>query len=136
MTLEARAMTANSRTVSTARTSPKARPARAPEPEVSPAQAQEIEATGHYVTAVLCDTEVEVVPSGAWRQSSMRKLRLGDMDAFMEDVLSPDSYELYVELDPTNEEINDFMETAGEVAGESLGKSGGPKASSRTTRRR
>ncbi len=131
-------MAANSRSVSTSRTSPKARPARAvaPAEKVGAAEAQEIEAASHYVPAMLCDTEVEIVPSGAWRQSSMRKLKAGDMDAFMEDVLSPDSYDLYLEIDPTNEEINTFMEAAGEAAGESLGKSSGPKASSRTTRRR
>ncbi|MFE9398671.1 hypothetical protein [Streptomyces flavidovirens] len=130
-------MAAN-RTVSTTRTTPKTRPARstAPAEKVSAAEAQEIEATGHYVSAQLCGSEVEIVPSGAWRQSSMRKLKAGDMDGFMEDVLSPDSYDLYLELDPTNEEINAFMEEASEAAGESLGKSGGPRASSRTTRRR
>lgn len=130
-------MAAN-RSVSTTRTSPKARPARAAAPveKVGAAEAQEIEAAGHYVPATLCGSEVEIVPSGAWRQSSMRKLRLGDMDGFMEDVLSPESYELYVEIDPTNEEINAFMEEASEAAGESLGKSGGPRASSRSTRRR
>ncbi|MGW0312010.1 hypothetical protein [Streptomyces flavidovirens] len=130
-------MAAN-RTVSTTRTSPKARPARAAATaeKVGAAEAQEIEATGHYVSAQMCGSEVEIVPSGAWRQSSMRKLKAGDMDGFMEDVLSPDSYDLYLELDPTNEEINAFMEEASEAAGESLGKSGGPRASSRTTRRR
>lgn len=129
-------MAANSRSVSTTRTTPKARTPRPVQPEVTPAEAQEIEATGHYVTCLLCDTELDIVPSGAWRQSSMRKLKAGDMDAFMEDVLSPESYEAYLELDPTNEELNEFMEDAGTAGGESLGKSSGPKASRRSTRRR
>lgn len=129
-------MTTNSRSVSTTRTTPKSRTARPAKPEVTAAEAQEIEAGGHYVSATLGATEVDVVPSGAWRQSSMRKLKAGDIDEFMADVLSPDSYELYLELDPTNEEVNEFMEEAGSAAGESLGKSGGPKASPRSTRRR
>ena len=104
--------------------------------EVTPAEAQEIEATGHYVTAQLCGKDLEAVPPGAWRQSWQRKLKAGDMDAFLEEVLSPDSYELYLELDPTNDEIGEFLNIAGEAAGEPLGKSSGPKASSRSTRRR
>lgn len=127
-------MAANSR--STTRTRPKTRAARAVEPDVTPAEAQETEATGHYVPAMLCGSEVDIVPSGAWRQSSMRKLKLGDMDAFMADILSPDSYDLYLDLDPTNDDINAFMEEAGAVSGESLGKSGGPNGSPRNTRKR
>lgn len=102
----------------------------------TPAEAQEAEATGHYVTTALAGKNVETVPSGAWRQSTMRKLRTGDIDGFMEDVLSPDSYELYLELDPTNDEVGDFANAAGEASGEPAGKSGGPSASSRRTRRK
>ena len=108
----------------------------APKTEVTPAEAQEIEAVGHYVPAELCGKELQIVPAGAWRQSTMRKLKAGDMDAFMEDVLSPASYDLYLDLDPTNDEVNDFMENAGEGSGEPVGKSSGPRASSRSTRKR
>lgn len=106
------------------------------EPEVTPAEAQEIEAAGHYVTADLCGKTLEVVPSGAWRQSTMRMMRIGDIDAFMERVLSPDSYDIYLDLDPTNDEVGEFVAEAGEAAGEPVGKSSGPKASPRRTRRR
>ncbi|MFE0647506.1 hypothetical protein ACFVZH_02795 [Streptomyces sp. NPDC059534] len=102
----------------------------------TPAEAQETEATGHYVTAALAGKDVEAVPGGAWRQSTMRKLRTGDIDGFMEDVLSPGSYELYLELDPTNDEVGDFANAAGEASGEQMGKSSGPSASSRRTRRK
>lgn len=104
--------------------------------DVTPAEAQEIEATGHYVTASLCGKDVEIVPPGAWRQSWQRKLKSGDMDAFLECVLSPDSYELYLDLDPTNDEIGHLIEEAGEKAGEPLGKSSGPSRSSKPTRKR
>lgn len=102
----------------------------------TPADAQEIEATGHYTTVDLCGKALEVVPAGAWRQSAMRKLRVGDMDGFLEDVLSPDSYELYLDLDPTNDDLNSFLEAAGSSSGDTLGKSSGPTRSSRTTRRK
>ncbi|MFF3324972.1 hypothetical protein [Streptomyces sp. NPDC002889] len=104
--------------------------------EVTPAEAQEIEATGHYVTAELCGEKLELVPPGAWRQSWQRKLKAGDMDEFMECVLSADSYGLYLDLDPTNDEIGEFLNSAGEAAGETVGKSSGLSRSSRTTRRR
>jgi hypothetical protein len=102
----------------------------------TPAEAQEAEANGHYITALLAGKDVETVPGGAWRQSTMRKLRAGDIDGFMEDVLSPESYELYLELDPTNDEVGEFANAAGEAAGEQMGKSSGPSASSRRTRKR
>ncbi|MEV4424071.1 hypothetical protein AB0K23_01580 [Streptomyces sp. NPDC049602] len=103
---------------------------------ITPAEAQETEATGHYITAALAGKDVETVPGGAWRQSTMRKLRAGDIDGFMEDVLSPDSYELYLELDPTNDEVGEFANSAGEAAGEQMGKSSGQPASSRRTRKK
>ncbi|MYV77796.1 hypothetical protein GT352_28265 [Streptomyces sp. SID1046] len=106
------------------------------ESEVTPAEAQEIEASGHYVTASLCGKTLEVVPSGAWRQSTMRMMRIGDIDAFMERVLSPDSYDIYLDLDPTNDEVSEFVNEAGESSGESVGKSSGRTASPRRTRKR
>ncbi|MFI8499465.1 hypothetical protein ACIGFK_13350 [Streptomyces sp. NPDC085524] len=106
------------------------------DPEVTPAEAQEIEASGHYVTAELCGKALEVVPSGAWKQSTMRMLRSGDIDAFMDRILSPDSYDLYLDLDPSNDEVGEFVNDAGEAAGESVGKSSGPTASQRRTRKR
>ncbi|MFE6815234.1 hypothetical protein [Streptomyces sp. NPDC057677] len=104
--------------------------------KTTPAEAQEVEAAGHFITAELAGKDVEVVPGGAWRQSTMRKLRAGDIDGFMEDVLSADSYAVYLELDPTNDEIGEFANAAGEASGEQMGKSGGPSASSRRTRKR
>lgn len=106
------------------------------ETKTSPAEAQEIEAVGHYVTAELGGEKLEIVPPGAWRQSWQRKLKAGDMDAFLEEVLSPDSYEAYLDLDPTNDEIGEFLNRAGETAGEPMGKSSGPERSSRSTRKR
>ncbi|WP_392750547.1 hypothetical protein [Streptomyces sp. LN590] len=104
--------------------------------DVTPAEAQEIEATGHYVTGELCNEKLQIVPAGAWRQSTMRKLKANEMDDFMEDVLSPESYEAYLDLDPTNDELGEFINAAGESSGESVGKSNGPRASSRSTRKR
>lgn len=106
------------------------------EVEVSPAEAQEIEAVNKYVTAELCGEEVRIIPPGAWRQSWQRLLGQGQIDAFAEIVLHPDDFDLYLELDPTNEEFGELVGDAAERAGESLGKSSGPAPSSRRTRRR
>ncbi|MGW4223040.1 hypothetical protein ACWEG1_06235 [Streptomyces bauhiniae] len=102
---------------------------------VTEADAQEIEANGHYVTALLCDEEVRVIPPGAWRQSWQRLLGQGQVDAFAERVFHPDDLDLYYELDPTNEEFGEFTNDAAAQAGEPLGKSSGPNRSQRRTRR-
>jgi hypothetical protein len=108
----------------------------ADEPEVTPAEAQETEAEGHYVTVELCGEEVQVIPPAVWRTSWQRLLNQGQFDAFAEKVLRPEDYELYLELDPTMVEFLEFTQEAAEQAGESLGKSSGPAPSSRRTRRR
>ncbi|MBD9721996.1 hypothetical protein PV755_09660 [Streptomyces caniscabiei] len=106
------------------------------EPDVSEAEAQEIEAVNMHVTGMLCDEEVRIIPPGAWRQSWQRLLNQGQIDAFAKIVLHPDDYEVYVELDPTNDEFGELINDAATRAGESLGKSSGPAPSSRRTRRR
>ena len=123
------------------------RPVAAPEEDfeddldVSSAEAQEAEAVNKYVTATLCgadgaEGEVRIIPPGAWRQSWQRLLGNGQVDAFAGIVLHPEDYDLYLELDPTNEQFGEMVGSAAERAGESLGKSSGPDPSSRRTRRR
>lgn len=104
--------------------------------DVSAAEAQEIEAEGHYITAELCGEEVQIVPPTAWRTSWQRLLQQGQIDEFAAKVFHPDDYELYLELDPTMEEWLTFTQEASRQAGESLGNSNGPAPSSRRTRRR
>lgn len=130
-------MAVNSRTTPTRTVASTPRRAAAPKDyeEASAAEAQEVEAAGHYVTAELCGVQLELVPASAWRHSTMRKLRQGFFDEFMEDVLSPESFDVYVEVDPTNDEFNDFMDRVNAI-GEPVGKSNGPRPSQRSTRRR
>ncbi|MFF8412801.1 hypothetical protein [Streptomyces omiyaensis] len=106
------------------------------EPDTTADEAQELEATNKYVTATLCGEEIRVIPPGAWRQSWQRLLNSGQVDSFAGLVFHPDDYDLYEDIDPTNEEFGDMIAEAAERAGESLGKSRGPAASSRRTRRR
>lgn len=104
--------------------------------EVTEADAQETEAVNKHVTGLLCDEEIRIIPPAAWRQSWQRLLNSGQVDAFAQIVLHPDDYDLYLEIDPTNEEFGDLVNDAAERAGESLGKSSGPAPSSRRTRKR
>jgi hypothetical protein len=103
--------------------------------DVSPARAQEIEADG-YVGASLCGRLVRIKPPASWPQSWNRLLRVGANDEFVDLAMHPDDVDAYYELDPTNEEMGQYIADAGELSGESLGKSRGPNRSSRSTRRR
>ncbi|MGA4867561.1 hypothetical protein ACPB9J_33550 [Streptomyces lavendulocolor] len=143
---EARAMAAQPR--ATTRTT--TRPARTPrdlaptnhdpEPDTvedtDAAEAQEIEAEGHYVTAELDGEEIRIVPPGAWRQSWQKALAQGQFDFFAEQVIHPEDLDLYFDIDPTNDQFEEFVADAASRSGESLGKSRGPARSSRRTRRR
>ena len=131
-------MAANARTAArknTTRTQSRSR-IQESQPEVTEAEAQEIEADSQYVTALLCGEEVRVIPPAAWRQSWQRLLNQGQIDAFAEKVFHPEDVDQYYDLDPTNEEFGEFVADAAQQAGESLGKSRGPAPSSRNTRKR
>jgi len=135
------------------RTALEARPAHddrpvadAPPPATEAARAQEIEAatpTG-YVSAVLTGAidgrevkaDILTLLPGRWKASPMRILREGEMDAFMETILTEDGYDTYLELDPTQDQLGEFMADLSKVAGESVGKSSGRPGSSRRTRKR
>lgn len=132
----------------TRKTTPATSPARTPrelapavrdddfEDDAGPAVAQEIEAEGHYVTALLDGDEIRIVPPGAWRQSWQTALANGQFLAFAEHVIHPDDLDLYFEIDPTNDQFEQFVTDAAQRGGESLGKLRGPARSSRRTRRR
>lgn len=133
----------------TKRTAPPRKPRTTrPEPEEEvyeedAAEAQELEATGHYVSATLSSDygetgrseELRIIPPGAWRMSWQRLLQQGNLDEFARLVMPPEDYELFQEIDPTNDEFGEFIAEAARRAGESLGKSPGPAGSSRRTRK-
>lgn len=146
-------MAANSRTNTARKTA--ARPARAPrdltpvevesiDDELDAADAQEIEAhaatSDGYITVPMTggdgDTEdVRVLLSSRWRASAMRAINQGDFDGFMRKVLFEDDYEVYVDLDPDAEEVQNFATAVVEATGEPSGKSSGSTRSRRSTRR-
>lgn len=104
--------------------------------EITPAEAQEIEATEEYATAELCGVDLRVKNTMHWRPSHMRALRESDFDAWAAGVLHADDVQTFIELDATFAEIFDFVGRAGEAVGEPVGKSSARARSSRTTRKR
>lgn len=110
--------------------------------DATAAEAQETEAEdADYVTVPLAGydgvtKDVRCVPSGRWRASTMRALNSGDIDAFMETNLHEDDYDIYLDLDPDMDSFGKFAADVGRKSGEDVGKSGGPRGSSRSTRKR
>lgn len=106
------------------------------EPDAAEAQELEADTEGHYVTAALAGEPIRIIPPGAWRQSWQAKLARGQFNAFAEEVVHPDDLDIYFDIDPTNDEFEQFVTDAANLSGESLGKSRGPSRSSRRTRKR
>ncbi|WP_406160986.1 hypothetical protein [Streptomyces canus] len=106
------------------------------ETTVTPAEAQETEATANYSTATLDGVELRVKPVGQWRPSYIRALRLSDFDTWAAGVLHEDDVKTFIDTDATFDEINVFVQAAMESAGEAPGKSSARSRSSRTTRKR
>lgn len=104
--------------------------------DITPADAQEIEATEEFGTATLCGTELRVKPVTEWRPSYLRALRQADYDTWAAGVLHEDDVQTFVDLDATIAEITQFTSDAMESVGETPGKSSGRAKSSRTTRKR
>ena len=104
--------------------------------DVTPAEAQEIDALSDYVTVPLADEQLRVKSPSKWRPSYLRAMRQGDFDTWAEGVVHPDDLEAFIDADPTFEEINDFAAAAGNATGESLGKSPVRARSSRGSRRK
>jgi len=109
--------------------------------EASNAQEQEAELEGEYVTVPLAGhdgvtKDVRCVPSGRWRASTLRALNSGDIDAFMEQNLHEDDFEIYEDLDPDMDAFGKFVADVGRLSGEALGKSSGRSRSGSSSRRR
>lgn len=104
--------------------------------DITPAEAQETEATEEYATVPLDGVDLRIKPANHWRPSYLRALREGDYDGWAAGVLHADDVQKFIELDATFDEINTFTTTAMESTGEAPGKSSGRAKSSRTTRKR
>ncbi|MEO3974374.1 hypothetical protein [Streptomyces sp. CAU 1734] len=104
--------------------------------DITPAQAQELEATDGYGVAELDGTPLRIKDMKHWRPSYMRALRNGDFDTWAAGALHEDDVAKFVDLDATFEQIGEFTSAAIEAVGETPGKSGKPSASRKSTRKR
>jgi formylglycine-generating enzyme required for sulfatase activity len=102
---------------------------------LTPAEAQEAEASGEFVPVPVGDIKVRVRPQKQWRMSHMRLLNQGDLDGWAESVIHPDDVEDFFDLDVTLAEFQDFAEEAAKATGDDLGKSRGRSKSSGSRRR-
>jgi hypothetical protein len=108
-------------------------PASLPAPVEPPAQP--IPAGSTQVS--LCGETVYVKPRERWRSSALSALNRGDFDGWAESCLARDAdVELWLELDPTIEDIEAMFADYQERTGQSAGKSRGLRRSSTPMRRR
>lgn len=109
-----------------------------PREALTPAEAQEAEALGDYVTVPVGDTgvAVRILPQGQWRMSHMRLLNTGDLEGWAECVIHEDDIDRFLDLDLTLDEFQDFSLDAAKASGDDMGKSRGRSRSSRSMRRR
>jgi hypothetical protein len=80
--------------------------------------------------------DITVPPPGRWKSRANTMLRQGDFDGWAQTVLSDVDAQTWVDLDPTNEEVEAFFAAWKAAAGESVGKSSKSQPGSRPTPRR
>lgn len=98
--------------------------------------AAEKEAKVELIQAELAGHTVYVPPVNQWRASALHALREGDLQTWAEKTLNDDDWDIWVEVDPTMDEIGKFFETINGQTGVDPGNSRGSRNSSRTTGRR
>lgn len=103
---------------------------------LTPAEAQEAEADGKFVTLLVGDLKVRIRPQRDWRMSHLRALNQGDFDAWAEGVLHPDDLDEFLDQDITLAQFQEFAEEASRETGDDLGKSRRQRTSRSSTPRR
>jgi hypothetical protein len=104
--------------------------------ELTPAEAQENDATSEYLTGDLAGTELRVKPLIEWRPSYLRALREGDFDTWAAGALHEDDVQAFTDADATFREITAFTSDVLTRSGEAPGKPSGPSRSSTRSRRK
>jgi hypothetical protein len=106
------------------------------DPAPSTASAAEKEVRGELVQGTLAGKTLYVKPVKQWRASALHALQEGDLMGWAEATLSDDDWEIWLEVDPTLAEIEDFFRSIGGGLGTDPGNSRRSPRSSRRTRRR
>lgn len=86
---------------------------------------------GIRLVELIPGTTVRVLPPRMWRVSSLTAMRQGDFDKWASKALaSTEDYEIFMDVDPTLDQIEGFMKRLNEESGE-----GNSKNSSRSPQR-
>lgn len=80
--------------------------------------------------------DIHVPAPGRWKARAQRLLAQGDFDSWAELVLPKPERVKWVDLDPTNDDVQAFFEKWQELGGQDLGKSPSSRRSSKGTARR
>lgn len=89
-----------------------------------------------YSKAELDGHTIMVPPLVAWKSSAMKALNNGDFETWAERTLDDEGWEVWTEVDPSVEQIDEFFGSFQDQIGVDRGNSRSSRRSSRTTRRR
>lgn len=98
--------------------------------------AAEREVTGELVQGELAGQPIYVPPVKKWKSSALHALRNGDFETWAEKTLPDDDFDLWLEVDPDMEQIEEFFASINSKIGVNTGNSRASRRSSRTTRKR
>jgi|GEM_PF-1764599 len=79
---------------------------------------------------------VHVLPPGRWRSSANNAMQTGDFEGWAELCLTPGSYEVWCDVDPTLDEVMDMFAAVRRLTGQDVGKQSMSRRSLMGTRRR
>ena len=82
------------------------------------------------------DDMIEVLPSRLWRSSAMAAINGGNFELWASKCLTPESYEVWLDVDPTNEEVGQMLAAYREIDGLDPLASRASRRSSKRGRRR
>lgn len=102
----------------------------------SPKTPQEQEVVSLNVTVELDGEKLEILPVNKWSSSAVHALRNGDTEAWAAKALTPESYEIWQEIDPTLDEIEQFFSDWSDISGNEANLSRQQRRRSRSTRTR
>lgn len=80
--------------------------------------------------------EVSVLPPGKWKPRANKMLATGDFDGWAALCLEGDGFQTWTQLDPSNDDVEQFFRAWKDLGGQSLGESSASTRSSRSTPRR
>lgn len=79
---------------------------------------------------------VKVLPVKKWKSSAVHALRTGDIEIWASTALTPESYEIWQDVDPDLDEIEDFFDKWSSISGSASTTSRSQRRASKRMRTR